>query len=61
MAPVARYYNMLVANQKEPFRTTQELVAHAKAHPGKLSYGSSGVGSSTISPRPCSPGRRRSS
>ncbi len=46
VAPVARYYNMLVANQKEPFRTTQELVAYAKAHPGKLSYGSSGVGSS---------------
>ncbi|AGW95709.1 ABC transporter substrate-binding protein [Ralstonia pickettii DTP0602] len=46
VAPVARYYNMLVANNKEPFKSTQELVAYAKAHPGKLSYGSSGVGSS---------------
>jgi tripartite-type tricarboxylate transporter receptor subunit TctC len=46
LAPVARYYNMLVANVSEPYKTTQELVAHAKAHPGALNYGSSGVGSS---------------
>lgn len=46
VAPVARYYNMLVANVKEPFKGTQDLVAYARAHPGKLSYGSSGVGSS---------------
>jgi tripartite-type tricarboxylate transporter receptor subunit TctC len=29
-----------------PFKTTQELIAYAKAHPGKVSFGSSGSGSS---------------
>lgn len=28
-----------------PFKTTAELVAYAKAHPGKVSFGSSGAGS----------------
>lgn len=46
LGPVARYYNMLVANNQQPFSTAQELVAYAKAHPEKVSYGSSGVGSS---------------
>ncbi len=30
-----------------PFKTLKELVDHAKAHPGKLSYASSGVGGAT--------------
>ncbi len=38
--------NVLMAHASLPARNIQELVAHAKAHPGKLSYGSSGVGSS---------------
>jgi tripartite-type tricarboxylate transporter receptor subunit TctC len=38
--------NVLMAHASLPARNIQELVAHAKANPGKLSYGSSGVGSS---------------
>jgi tripartite-type tricarboxylate transporter receptor subunit TctC len=36
---------VLVVNPKVPVRTVGELVAYAKAHPGKLTYGSSGTGS----------------
>ena len=39
LAPV-----ILVANNNAPFSTVSELVAYAKANPGKLSYGSSGTG-----------------
>jgi tripartite-type tricarboxylate transporter receptor subunit TctC len=34
----------LVANPKLPFSTEQELIAFAKANPGKLTYASPGVG-----------------
>lgn len=35
---------VLVANNAMPFRTMTELVAYARANPGKLNFGSGGVG-----------------
>ncbi|WP_313084358.1 tripartite tricarboxylate transporter substrate-binding protein, partial [Pulveribacter sp.] len=43
---VANVPNLLVANPKQPFKTVQELIAYAKAHPGEVNFGSSGSGSS---------------
>ena len=39
---VATFPNVLVVNPALPVKTVQELVAHAKANPGKLSYASQG-------------------
>lgn len=46
LAPILSYANVLVINQNQPFKTLPELVAHAKAHPGQLAYGSAGMGAS---------------
>jgi tripartite-type tricarboxylate transporter receptor subunit TctC len=35
----------VAVHPKEPFASMAEFVAHAKAHPGKLNYGSAGAGS----------------
>jgi tripartite-type tricarboxylate transporter receptor subunit TctC len=44
---IARLPNMLVVNNKIPAKTVAELVEHLKQNAGKLSYGSSGAGTST--------------
>jgi tripartite-type tricarboxylate transporter receptor subunit TctC len=44
---IARLPNMLVVNPKIPAKSVTELVEHLKQNPGKLSYGSSGAGTST--------------
>ncbi len=46
LAPILTYANVLVINQNQPFKTLPELVAHAKANPGQLAYGSAGMGAS---------------
>ena len=43
---VANVPNLLVANPAQPYKTVQELIAYAKANPGKVNFGSSGSGSS---------------
>lgn len=36
--------NVLVANQKAPFKDVKELIAYAKQNPGKLNWGNAGTG-----------------
>jgi tripartite-type tricarboxylate transporter receptor subunit TctC len=46
ISPFASFTIVVVASNKLPVNNLQELIAYAKAHPGKLNYGSVGVGSS---------------
>jgi tripartite-type tricarboxylate transporter receptor subunit TctC len=41
---IADQPNVLVINPKWPFKNVSELVAYAKANPGKLTVGNSGIG-----------------
>jgi tripartite-type tricarboxylate transporter receptor subunit TctC len=44
VAPLAWFPNILVINSQLPARTAQEFIAHAKAKPGTVNYGSAGPG-----------------
>jgi tripartite-type tricarboxylate transporter receptor subunit TctC len=44
---IARLPNLLVVHPRIPAKNVAELIEHLKANPGKLSYGSSGAGTST--------------
>jgi tripartite-type tricarboxylate transporter receptor subunit TctC len=46
LAPVAATPHILIVASDFPAKTAQELIARAKAEPGKLSFASSGVGNS---------------
>jgi len=43
---VANVPNLLVANPSQPFRTVKDMIAYGKANPDKLSFASSGNGTS---------------
>jgi tripartite-type tricarboxylate transporter receptor subunit TctC len=46
ISPFAAFTIIVVASNKLPVNSLQELITYAKAHPGELNYGSVGIGSS---------------
>jgi len=46
VALVARSFNIVVVNPKSPVRSIEDLIAAAKANPGKLTFGTFGPGTS---------------
>lgn len=46
VASVVSYTNVLLINAQSPYQDIQALVSAAKSNPGKLTYGSAGVGAS---------------
>src|SRR5215213_9663199 len=47
VALLATLPNLLIVNPKLPAKTVPELVAYLKANPGKVNFGSSGIGTSS--------------
>jgi len=45
ISSVAGIYSILAASPQAPFSSVPELIAYAKANPGRLSYASTGIGS----------------
>jgi tripartite-type tricarboxylate transporter receptor subunit TctC len=46
-APIGQFavtHNVLIANLKAPFNNVKELIAHARANPGKINWGNAGTG-----------------
>ena len=46
VALIARSFNIVVVNPKSPIRTIADLIAAAKANPGKMTFGTFGAGTS---------------
>src|ERR1700722_13389845 len=46
VALIARSFNVVVVNPKSSIKSIADLIAAAKASPGKLSYGTFGIGTS---------------
>jgi tripartite-type tricarboxylate transporter receptor subunit TctC len=46
ISPFAAFTIVVVVSKNLPVNSLQELIAHAKANPGKLNYGTVGIGSS---------------
>ena len=46
ISPIATFANVVVVRPDSPFKTLGDLLAYARANPGKLHYGSSGIGGS---------------
>jgi tripartite-type tricarboxylate transporter receptor subunit TctC len=47
VTPLASLPNVLIVSPSKGWKTVQDLVQAAKANPGKLNYGSAGIGSAT--------------